>query len=246
MCIGNDGSHTKNDIIQPYVHTHLPADLPVPEPLVPHVPHTAPPPPLCPPLAAIIRHTLGKKLEPDLPKPEFKPLHPGRQANLLWRWRSDLLARVQLPLPLQIIRELEQKAGAPSNDTSTTGGGPLWDELYGDQTTHVDIMHLCPTTKLVPLSKVQRHPQPLPSSSSVYDTASMIRFVDPSFDPSLDIHARRRRLNKRNKKRLYKRLLKEIPFLTPIPSASNLWDSSIKYSVGYSKWIPGSVVNVLQ
>ncbi|KAI7875677.1 hypothetical protein K492DRAFT_182412 [Lichtheimia hyalospora FSU 10163] len=112
---------TRHRLLHPYVHTHLPAELPVPESLVPNVPHTAPPPPLCPPLAAIIRLSLGKNLEPELPKPEFKPLHPGRQANLLWRWRSDLLARVQLPLPLEIIRELEQKAGA-TNENAMSGG----------------------------------------------------------------------------------------------------------------------------
>lgn len=212
---------------------------------MPHVPHTAPPPPLCPPLAALIRLSLGKKLEPELPKPEFKPLHPGRQANLLWRWRNDLLTRVQLPLPLEIIRELEQKAGAPHDDTTgDDNGGPLWNELYADQSTHVDIIHLCPTTKLVPRSKVKRSHRPIPDSSSVYDTASIIRFVDPSFDLTPDPYVKR--MSKRKTMRLYKRLLKQVPFLTPIPSAASLWDSTIKYSVGHSKWIPGNVVNVLK
>ncbi|KAI7875678.1 hypothetical protein K492DRAFT_199002 [Lichtheimia hyalospora FSU 10163] len=98
---------------------------------------------------------------------------------------------------------------------------------------------------LVPHSKVKRTQQPLPTcSSSVYDTASMIRFIDPSFDLSHDGYVRR--MSKRKTMRLYKRLLKTVPFLTPIPSAANLWDSSIKYSVGYSKWISGSIVNTLE
>lgn len=119
----------------------------------------------------------------------------------------------------------------------------LW--TLENQSTHLDATHRCPTTKLVSRSKVKRCQQSLSTCfSSVYDIASMIRFIDPSFDPSHDGYVRR--MNKRNTIRLYKRLLNTAPFLTPIPSAANLWDSSIKYSAGYSKWIQDSIVDSLE
>ncbi|CAO3647919.1 unnamed protein product [Mucor fragilis] len=82
----------RHGLSNPYLHAHQPANKTIndPEPFVAHFPRTAPPPTLCPPLCSLITQHLCKKLKPELPIPPYKPLHPGRKANLLWRHRSML------------------------------------------------------------------------------------------------------------------------------------------------------------
>ncbi|KAI8143639.1 hypothetical protein BJV82DRAFT_668678 [Fennellomyces sp. T-0311] len=241
---------TRHRLLQPY--TILPADMEPPEPLVPHAPRTAPPPPLCGPLTALVVTELKKQVAPVLPKPEYKPLHPARKANLLWRWRSNLLDRVPLPLPFEIVCELERRAGAPETHPQYAAnlrvGGPMWNDLYNDQGSHPDLMHLCPTAKLLPKSNLQRQQHPLPpspysSGPSPYATLSMIQFVNPDFKP---VESRQiiREKEPRKARRLYQRLLENSPLLSPLPSSSTIWDTKVKFKVSYSCWIPGSITQM--
>ncbi|KAI9492140.1 hypothetical protein BDB00DRAFT_788933 [Zychaea mexicana] len=241
---------TRHRLLQPY--TLLPGDYQHPEPLIPHVSRTAPPPPLCGPLKALVASVVKKNLDPKLPEPEYKPLHPTRQANLLWRWRTNLLERVPPPPPFEIICELERRAGAPESHPRHVAnlriGGPSWDDLYSGQEGHPDLMHLCPSANLVPRSKVPRTRQSLPSSPSAaepssYSTLSMIQYVNPDFEPLQDqTDYREKKLRKA--RRMYRRILSKMPFLSPMPTASALWDPKIKYKVSYSCWIPQSVVRM--
>ncbi|KAI9032890.1 hypothetical protein CLU79DRAFT_802092 [Phycomyces nitens] len=240
---------TRHKLLHPYVYANFPEDMVVPKPLVPHVPHTAPPPPLSQPLCTLVKRT-GRKLEPELPKPLYKPLHRGREANLLWRWRSNLLDRIQLPLPFEIGCELETKSGLDPLDPRSAAnqliGGPRWEEMYGDRRDDADIMHLCPTSSLVPLSRLHRRPappSPYTAGASPYATISMIHLLDPSFD--VPVETTFIPFDARSKRRLYRRLLNQVPFLSPLPTTSHLWDETL-YKSKDSAAIPCSVLHILQ
>ncbi|KAL0089246.1 hypothetical protein J3Q64DRAFT_1392180 [Phycomyces blakesleeanus] len=240
---------TKHKLLHPFVYANFPEDMVRPEPLVPHVPHTAPPPPLSKPVCALVRR-LKKPLEPKLPESPYKPLHRGRQANLLWKWRSNLLERIEVPLPFEIGCELETKSGLdpldPRGAANTLKGGPRWDEMYGDRGQDADIMHLCPTSVLVPLSRLQRRPappSPYTAGASPYATLSMVHLLDPSFDVPLETTSVP--VDPRTKRRLYRRLLVKVPYLSPLPTASKLWDNT-SYTATSSCIVPTSVLNVLQ
>lgn len=208
-----------------------------PEPLVPHAPRTAPPPLLCPPLKSLITQHLGKKLEPELPEPAYKPLHVGRKANLLWKHRSMLLDRVQVPLPFEIVCELELKAGAARDHPLYAGtrmtGGPRWNEFYLVQR---DLTHLNPAL-CIPKPKLNRVPvQLIESPYATTTTATLLRVEDmdtmrPAFEYS-----------ERQKKRLYRRLFTHIPF-TGIISPLEMWTKSEQISK--SGWVPQAVTKVL-
>ncbi|KAI9323308.1 hypothetical protein BX666DRAFT_1885644 [Dichotomocladium elegans] len=239
----------RHRLLHPYVHAHIPADLPMPAPFVPHVPHTAPPPPLCQPLKVIITQVLRKNLEPTLPQPRFKPLHPGRKANLLWRWRSDLLDRVPIPLPFEIGCELEHYAGAASADHPLCAahlqrGGPRWSDLYRTENDNPHLAHLNPDHRLIPLSRVKRSRHPLPVSPyaappSPYDTMTILQLVDPDLENHRDgdghhgndLQRQRHGLSPRARQRLYRRLLADVPMLWPLPTAYNLWDETVRFQV---------------
>ncbi|KAI8364681.1 uncharacterized protein BYT42DRAFT_618834 [Radiomyces spectabilis] len=238
-------------LLHPYIH-NLPADFQYPAPFVPHVPHTAPPPPLCGPLCALVKKGLEKPLEPQLPVPLFKPLHPGRKANLLWRWRSNLLSRVALPLPFEIVAELERKAGAdpthPLHVIHTMEGGPKWEDMYSGKETDPDLMHLYPSARLVPLSQVNRSrylpPSPYQAPPSPYATLTMIRLLDPSFEHE-HIKSSVRKILGRKQRRCYRKLLVHVPLIRPFPSATSLWDDQIEYKISKSRWIPASTLTLL-
>ncbi|KAI9268081.1 hypothetical protein BDA99DRAFT_435620 [Phascolomyces articulosus] len=241
---------TRHRLLEPY--TILPADYEHPKPLIPHIPRTAPPPRLCGPLNRLIVSVLHKKVDPMLPSPEYKPLHPTRKANLLWRWRTNLLDRILLPLPFEIVCELERRAGASESHPRYAGnlriGGPLWNDLYSGQEAHPDLMHLCPSATLIPKTKVTRTHQALPTSScaaepSPYSTLSMIQLVNPNFKPMEEVkEGREKKL--REARRLYRRILDKVPLLSPLPTASNMWDPKVTFKNSISCWVPGSIVRV--
>ncbi|KAG0172274.1 hypothetical protein DFQ28_005441 [Apophysomyces sp. BC1034] len=241
----------RHRLLYPYIHSNYPADMKFPEPFVTHVPHTAPPPPLCPPLRILVTQGLGKKLEPVLPTPQYKPLHRGRMANLLWRWRSQLLQKIEPPLPFEIVCELERKAGMPPSHSDGSAvriaGGPRWDEMYTDHEADPDLMHLCPTAKLAPYSELIRTeslpPSPFTAPPSPFATLSMIQLVDPSFEH--EEHKAPPEKTPRKIRRVYRRLLFQVPFLTPLPTAASLWDESINYLLSKSRWIPQNATQIL-
>lgn len=216
------------------MHCHQPEDLKHPEPLVPHAPRTAPPPHLCPPLKCLIEQDLGKKIEPELPVPAYKPLHPGRKANLLWRHRSMLLERVQLPLPFETVCELERKAGATLNHPMYAGtrmtGGPRWDSFY---ITYRDMIHLDPRITIKkPMNRKPFLLMESPFTTTVLSLVDSKKVVSPfSF-------------SERQKKRMYRRLLSTIPF-TSIISPLSLWDTKLSYEISKSHWVPQGVTLLL-
>lgn len=235
----------------------LPAEVERPKPFIPKLPHTAPPPPLCGPIRVLITKHLGKKLEPELPVPQFKPLHGTRKANLLWRWRSDLLRRVQLPVPFEIICELETRAGAPPGHPSSAAvlqiGGPKWDDLYGGSLEEdPDIMHLNPKAKLVPMAKVKRRFKEIPPSpyakelTSPFSTSSMLEYVDPSMKQTEKLLPPIYRLTPRQKRRAYRKVLFDMPLLKPLPTKFTLWDPKVKYDVLESFWKPARTLPILK
>ncbi|KAI7873699.1 uncharacterized protein EV154DRAFT_607084 [Mucor mucedo] len=232
---GRNGK-TRHALLHPFLNCHQPKDFKLPEPFVPHAPRTAPPPLLCPPLQALIKQDLGKKLEPELPIPAYKPLHPGRKANLLWKHRSMLLDRVQLPLPFEIICEIERKAGATVGHALYAGtlltGGPTWDFYLSTDT----MTHLNPTIKLPKRSTLNRNHQTL--MDSPYATITNISLVD-------HVKKVKRPFNfpTRTKSRLYRRLLTNIPF-TNIISPTTLWTQSCK--ILKSHWVPQGVTRILE
>lgn len=230
------------------MHAHQPANkkLGSPEPFVAHVPRTAPPPALCSPLCSLITRHLGKKLEPELPVPQYKPLHPGRKANLLWRHRSMLLDRVSVPLPFEIVCELEYKAGAPMTHPLTCSelvtGGPRWDDFYSGLTKTVNmIQHLQPniSTIVQPISKIIRK-QVLPKSPYEHEHPSLLECLKPvasvtDRDPF--------RYTNRQIHRLYKKLLQQIP-LIDVFSSDQLWIEQ-DYQITKSQWVPQGVTKLL-
>lgn len=218
-----------------------------PEPYVPHAPRTAPPPKLCPPLKAVIKQHLGKKVEPDLPVPEFKPLHVGRKANLLWRHRSMLLNRVEVPLPFEILCELERKAGAPTDHpmacSTQMTGGPKWHELYAPsfKRTETMLFHLQPGLKLPPRSTFNRE-QPLPDSPYATKKPDLLEYVGEQEcipkPPAIEYSPRQQR-------RLYRRLLLNVP-LIDLFSPDDLWKEDKAYTITQSCWIPKGVTKILE
>ncbi|OZJ03289.1 hypothetical protein BZG36_03752 [Bifiguratus adelaidae] len=147
-----------------------------PEPLIAHRPRTAPPPKLSQLAEALIVQFSGKKLEPKLPIPEFKPLHPTRQANLLWRHRSKILRTIRPPLPSRILDELERKAGkatlyrrltCPSRWTEALnlGYNDLTGQNFSDRQIRVDIL------KAPPIFLEEYNPAQWISTSTLHDMA---------------------------------------------------------------------------
>ncbi|KAI8641492.1 hypothetical protein BD408DRAFT_418119 [Parasitella parasitica] len=239
---------TRHGLLFPYLHGHQRSDhkLNNPKPLVPHIPHTAPPPALCPPLCSLITQHLGKKIEPDLPIPQYKPLHPGRQANLLWKHRSMLLDRVSVPLPFEIVCELEHKAGAPMTHpfacSNLVTGGPKWDDFYSSFTKTVNIIqHLQPD-----ISKLAHHTSKIIRKESLpkspYENQhppSLLQYLGSSADDSIDPF----RYTNRQIHRMYKKLLQQIP-LVNIVCSDKLWDPQ-DYRVTKSQWVPKEVTKLL-
>ncbi|KAI8337536.1 hypothetical protein BC941DRAFT_396406 [Chlamydoabsidia padenii] len=244
---------TRHKLMHCYLYENYPAELSKPAPLIPHIPHTAPPPPLCRPLQSLVTEHLGKRLEPVLPTSPYKPLHRGRQANLLWRWRSFLIQHLDIPPPFEIVCELELKAGATPDHPCFAGilskGGARWDDMYGRFDTDPDLAHLCPTSKLVPVSRFIRHtplpPSPFMAPPSVYAVSTLVDQSPVSL--LLPPHHRTTmyQYSPRQLRRLYRRLLDNIPMLSPLPVPTSLHDSSIKYKVSRSQWITNSVTKVL-
>ncbi|ORZ24014.1 hypothetical protein BCR42DRAFT_446000 [Absidia repens] len=257
---------TRHKLMHCYIHENFPADMKFPLPLIPHIPHTAPPPPLCYPLQTIVTKQLKKRLDPELPVPLYKPLHRGRQANLLWRWRSMLIQRLEVPLPFEIVCELELKAGATPDHPCFSGvllqGGPRWNDMYLHYEKDPDLAHLCPTataTPLVPLSHLHRR-LPLPRSpfsapASVYATSTLLEMSpataaaarqsatkDDNESTSQETYHQYR---PRQVRRLYANLLKTVPLISPIPQSISLHDPKLKYSFSRSQWTAGSVTKIL-
>ncbi|KAI8060746.1 hypothetical protein BC940DRAFT_311474 [Gongronella butleri] len=246
----------KHRLLYPYLHDHIPPDLPRPQPFVPHVPHTAPPMELCEPLKALVRQDLGKALTPKLPEPSFKPLHPGRKANLLWQWRSMLITRLSPPLPMEIVTELEGKAGAPKTHPLAASqmqqplrGGPHWMDLYDRFADDPDLCHLCPNATLLPRKTTPVRRQPMPSSPfskprDTFDASTLLAELqerDPTLDlPDALVDNDKASWTPRRVRRFYRRLLVEIPLVSPLPSAHTLYDKSIAYKVYKSTWMANS------
>ncbi|KAI8092232.1 uncharacterized protein B0P05DRAFT_525362 [Gilbertella persicaria] len=233
---------TRHALLYPYLHCYGPLDGAQPTPLVPHVPRTAPPPPLCPALRVLVTHHLNKRLEPILPEPQFKPLHPGRKANLLWRYRSMLLSRIQLPLPFEILVEIESKAGAsvthPLAAAVRGTGGPIW-AFYQCLKHDMVMSHLDPHVKLPPpLSSQLRRTQPLTSSPYSTHTPLLIEPMEPLLKEPVEYDARKR-------KRLYRKLLRQIPLITKF-EPNELWKQGMQYQVSASFWVPKAVNEILK
>ncbi|KAI8379002.1 hypothetical protein BD560DRAFT_487884 [Blakeslea trispora] len=234
---------TRHMLLYPYLHGQQPSK---PEPLVPHVPRTAPPPPLCPPLRALVLHDLNKALEPTLPEPEFKPLHPGRKANLLWQHRSMLLTRLRVPLPLEILIELESKAGAPLDHPLSCAyqltGGPRWQALYGpvahaffDPLSH----HLSPHAASVPPSSYIRQQPLIDSPYSYQKRQTLVEWIEPTPPLAPPIP-----YTERQKRRLYQKLLANIPLIDQV--TGQVWQEEKKYTVFKSNWVPRATHQLLK
>ncbi|CAO3693906.1 unnamed protein product [Rhizopus stolonifer] len=231
-------------LLDPYLNHYKPADFTLPEPFVPHVPHTAPPPPLCPPLRILITQHLGKRLEPELPQPAFKPLHPGRKANLLWKYRSMLLDRLQVPLPFEIVCELETKAGAQADHPVSlkvlARGGPRLD-FYNPR-------HLLHFTKpALPLSKVVRS-QTLADRRSPYEAKAKtdpLEYLQGKSQPEPKLIRFTQAYDSRQKRRLYRRLLNEVPCID-ILTGDSLWKRGMNFKLSKSNWAVKGVTEVLR
>jgi hypothetical protein len=233
---------------KPYVETNPLPDYKPPEPFYPHIPHTAPPPPLCAPLQILIKGLQNKKLEPELPESRYKPLHLGRKANLLWAWRSKLATKVQVPLPIEILNELELKATSPSVTAhQTADGGPPWELMYGARQrrylgdgsdNYIHLSHLNPNSSLEPKSKLRRSYQ-LPhspysnemSTISPFSVTSMLSLVTETPRSSKCEHALKPLMpvKPRQLRRYYQRLLAEIPCMTGLTMQNALWEKGQKH-----------------
>ncbi|KAI9304642.1 hypothetical protein BJ944DRAFT_240371 [Cunninghamella echinulata] len=254
----------KHKLMHSYLYENIPADMVKPSPLIPHIPHTAPPPPLCYPLRTIVTKVLKKPLTPNLPTSPFKPLHRGRQANILWRYRSSLIKNITIPLPFEIGCELERKAGADIHHPSYAGqpscqrGGPLWKDMYAgkEQTHDIEFLHLYPHAKLYPLTSpsFQRilplPPSPFTLPHSLFATRTLIQ--QSPMDQTIYLTTKskvpdRPRISYSDRKiqRFYRSLLSDIPFLHPLPTAISLYDSRIKYSLDTSQWAIGKPTKIL-
>lgn len=71
--------------------------------------HTIPPM-YAAPVATLLKASSGKSIEPELPQPQFKPLHGRREANLRWRFFSKQMSKLKPPLPSELRLEMELKA----------------------------------------------------------------------------------------------------------------------------------------
>lgn len=206
---------------------------------------------MCPPLQILITQLQNKKLEPELPEPRYKPLHLGRKANLLWAWRSKLLSKAQVPLPQEILNELESKATGPNPGMSLTlDGGPRWEMMYGPRQRKyqlergeqfIHLAHLDPHARLVPRHELQRRRLPLPmspysnpfSTVSPFSTAYMLGLIEEDHDDEeIEVMAKHpTELKPRQIRRYYQRLLSEIPCMTGLTSREMLWDSNQKHTL---------------
>ncbi|KAI7863842.1 hypothetical protein BDF14DRAFT_1745235 [Spinellus fusiger] len=245
----------RHRLMHPYVYENFPSDAIFPSPLVAHIPHTAPPPPLCNVMCALVE-SMGKEIEPVLPVPLYKPLHRGRHANLLWKWRSNLLERVQLPLPFEIVCELEKKAGIDPKDPRGASvlnvGGPRWRDMYRDYSQDEGIGHLCPTTPLVRRSSLPGRCElmsPYIDGGSSFAPMTLIQCVDPGavvpVDTSATISSQETLDNVRSYRRLYRQLLATVPYVSPLPKAAALWQD-ICYTVSHSSMVPNTVLTLLK
>ncbi|ORE09996.1 hypothetical protein BCV72DRAFT_222289 [Rhizopus microsporus var. microsporus] len=237
----------RHSLLYPYLNQFKPVDFKHPEPFIPHVPRTAPPPPLCPPLRVLITDHLGKRLSPILPEPKHKPLHVGRKANLLWRHHSNLLSRVSVPLPFEILCELETKAGAlpnhPMSAASLGKGGPKWDQFYFAYQNNFDLAHLSPHLKShVPQSKVVRS-QTVAGIRSPYETVKMpniLEYLEEKESKKPELQKYESPYDNRQTRRLYRRLLNEIPCMDMF-TWETLWKEGVNYTIFKSNWIPKGV-----
>lgn len=235
---GRNGK-TRHSLLHPFLSCHQQVDIDKPVPFVAHVPRTAPPPVLCLPLVDLITQDLKKKIEPDLPEPVYKPLHPGRKANLLWKYRSTLLDRVQVPLPFEIVCELELKAGASTDHPLYAGnllkGGPKWDEFYVKQE---NMQHLNPTMEMPTRSTLHRR-------AKLMDSPYVMKSIEKSLfnkeEEKKDLYEYPRRAQRR----LYKRLLFSVPF-TNIITPTSLWKADKSHKITKSYWIPQRITQLLQ
>ncbi|CAG8589679.1 1867_t:CDS:2 [Paraglomus occultum] len=100
----------KHELLKPFISFPSAA----PAPLISRVPRTAPPR-ISPPLRALLASQV-KSVDPVLPVPKHKPLHPRREANLRWRHFSKITNQVLPPLPQDVVSELEEKAGKNLRD----------------------------------------------------------------------------------------------------------------------------------
>jgi hypothetical protein len=157
-----------------------------------------------------------------------------------------LLDRVSIPLPFEIICELEKKAGAPLQHplacATLLTGGPLWNTFYSSLTNVIDMMpHLRPNVQLPRQSQLVRR-EPLPNSP--YTTPkkpSLVEFIEPDQDQRRSIV----QYTSRQTRRLYRRLLQDVPLINRF-TAYQLWDENVKYTVSKSQWVPKGVTFVLQ
>ncbi|KAG2174143.1 hypothetical protein INT43_004163 [Umbelopsis isabellina] len=231
-------------LLMPYIDTNPSPDYKPPEPFYAHIPHTAPPPPLCAPLQTLIKGLQNKKLEPELPESRYKPLHLGRKANLLWGWRSKLISKVQVPLPMEILNELELKATSPIVSIhQTMDGGPSWESMYGtrqrrylseESDNYVHLSHLDPNSRLIPRRKLRRSQslQSSPYSSQIstkspFSVTSMLDLVTESSETSNVIRAVHS-IKPRQLRRYYQRLLAEVPCMTGLTTQKALWEAGLR------------------
>ncbi|KAI7907270.1 uncharacterized protein BX663DRAFT_495377 [Cokeromyces recurvatus] len=245
---------TRHGLLYPYLNAHQPDNLKIQsEPFVPHAPRTAPPPELCPPLCALVTRHLGKKVEPELPVPQYKPLHVGRKANLLWKHRSMILDKVHLPLPFEILCELEAKAGAPESHPMACAtlktGGPQWDDFYAPIHPAVKLLeHLDPRVTIKPFDKdliALRLNYRLPKSPYMTSKPSLLEYLCDEDEHSKDSVITDACYSPREKRRLYINLLRYIPCIDMFP-ANQLWKKGINYNVFTSNWAPKSVNRLLE
>lgn len=162
--------------------------------------------------------------------------------------------KTQVPLPLEILHELESKALLSTDPSSlTTDGGPRWDLMYGpkqrkyqidgnDQFIH--LAHLDPNAKLLARSKFKRS-NSLPMSPysnpfsviSPFSTTFMLDVLENG-KSSLDQH---RNISKpveltapvrpRQLRRHYQRLFTKIPCMTGLTTREALWDQSQRHTI---------------
>lgn len=160
-----------------------------------------------------------------------------------------LLERVYVPLPFEIVCELEYKAGAPMTHPLTCSklvtGGPRWDDFYSGLTNVVNMIpHLQPTITNdgKPSSPFVRK-QMLPKSP--YENqrpGSLLEYLEPAGVSEKD-NTNLFRYTDRQIHRLYKKLLQQVPLINVIHS-DQLWEQH-NYTITKSQWVPQGVTKVL-
>jgi hypothetical protein len=128
------------------------------------------------------------------------------------------MERIQLPLPLEILHELERSIDPRC---LSTGGAPNWDTLYFHH--HPDLAHLSPTAKLVPRATWQRQLALGPSPFSF--TKSIASYLPP--EPETMTTARP--YTERQKRRFYQRLLTEVPLINHF-DGTDMWRTDFSLS----------------